>query len=118
MSYEDIQHSVERASSLLKAMSNQRRLLILCYLSEGEHSVGELCSLVGLSQSALSQHLAKLRHDGLVATRRNAQTVYYSVAGGEVESILRTLHQLFCEDPSASAESAPRSSGSDTRRQP
>ena len=98
MPYGDIQSSAKQASILLKAMSNERRLLILCYLSEGEHSVGELCALVGLSQSALSQHLAKLRHDGLVATRRSAQTVYYSVAAGEVECILQTLHELYCAD--------------------
>ena len=96
MPYGDIQHSVERASALLKAMSNKRRLLILCYLSESERSVGELCTMVELSQSALSQHLAKLRHDGLVKTRRSAQTVYYSITPGEVESILHTLHQLYC----------------------
>ena len=98
MPYGDIQNSAKQASILLKAMSNERRLLILCHLSEGEHSVGELCALVGLSQSALSQHLAKLRHDGLVATRRSKQTVYYSVAAGEVESILQTLHELYCAE--------------------
>ena len=98
MSYGDIKQSVERASALLKAMSNPRRLLILCYLSEGERSVGELCELIGLSQSALSQHLAKLRHDQLVATRRSAQTVYYSLETGEVESILHTLHELYCAE--------------------
>lgn len=103
MTYGDIQHSVKQASALLKAMSNERRLLILCHLSEGEHSVSELCALIGLSQSALSQHLAKLRHDGLVSTRRSAQTVYYSVAAGEVESILRTLHDLYCVEQSAPA---------------
>jgi len=98
MPYGDIQHSVERASALLKAMSNKRRLLILCHLSESERSVGELCAMVNLSQSALSQHLAKLRHDRLVNTRRDAQTVFYSIAPGEVESILHTLHQLYCSD--------------------
>ncbi len=103
MPYGDIQHSVERASALLKAMSNKRRLLILCYLSEGERSVGELCTLVDLSQSALSQHLAKLRHDGLVNTRRSAQSVYYSITPGEVESILHTLHQLYCPDSDIAA---------------
>jgi ArsR family transcriptional regulator, virulence genes transcriptional regulator len=101
MPYGDIQHSVERASALLKAMSNKRRLLILCYLSEGERSVGELCAMVKLSQSALSQHLARLRRDGLVETRRSAQSVYYSIAPGEVESILHTLHGLYCSKPAA-----------------
>ena len=77
--------------------------MVLSYLSEREHSVNELCELVGISQSALSQHLAKLRRDGLVATRRDAQTVYYSVTGGEVKRILDTLYELYC-----GAEMAPR----------
>ena len=96
MRYDEIQSSLQRASVLLKAMSNERRLQILCYLSEGEHSVNELCRLVGLSQSALSQHLAKMRRDGLVQPRREKQTVYYSVTGGEVRRILDTLHELYC----------------------
>ncbi len=98
MRYDDIQHSTKRASVLLKAMGNERRLVILCHLSDAEHSVGELCALVGLSQSALSQHLAKLRRDGLVRTRRSAQTVYYAVAGGEVRRILDTLQDLYCAE--------------------
>ncbi len=106
MPYGDIQHSVKRASALLKAMSNERRLLILCRLSEGEHSVGELCELIEISQSALSQHLAKLRHDGLVSTRRHRQTVYYSLSPGEVESILHTLHRLYCGGDAAPAQPA------------
>ncbi len=107
MPYGEIQHSLKRASALLKAMSNERRLLILCRLSEGEHSVGELCDLIDVSQSALSQHLAKLRHDGLVTTRRDRQTVYYSLTPGEVESILHTLHRLYCEGKSAGAPAQP-----------
>jgi DNA-binding transcriptional ArsR family regulator len=78
-------------------MANERRLLILCYLAERERSVGELESLITLSQSALSQHLARLRRDGLVATRREAQTIYYSLAGREAQSIMETLHHLYCE---------------------
>lgn len=76
-------------------MGNERRLVILCHLSEREHSVTELCRLVGLSQSALSQHLAKLRRDNLVKTRRSAQTVYYSVASPEVAPLLKSLSELF-----------------------
>lgn len=98
MRYDQVQRSTQRASVLLKAMSNERRLVILCHLSDGEHSVGELCRLVDLSQSAMSQHLAKLRRDGLVQTRRSEQTVYYSVTGGEVRQILDTLHALYCPD--------------------
>ncbi len=76
-------------------MGNERRLVILCHLSEREHSVTELCRLVGLSQSALSQHLAKLRRDNLVKTRRNAQTVLYSVSSPEVGKMLSALSDLF-----------------------
>ena len=84
-----------QASRLLKAMGNERRLAVLCHLSEREHSVNELCRLVGLSQSALSQHLAKLRRERLVTTRRSAQTVYYSVASPEVAPLLHSLSQIF-----------------------
>jgi len=109
MRYDEIQPSAKRASVLLKAMSNERRLLVLCHLSAGEHSVGELCGIIGLSQSALSQHLAKLRRDGLVRTRRDRQTVYYSVAGGEVRRILDTLHELYCKPEVGAATADHRS---------
>lgn len=95
MPYTSLLQTAGRASRLLKAMGNERRLIVLCHLSEREHSVSELCRLVGLSQSALSQHLAKLRRDRLVKTRRSAQTVYYSVASPEVAPLLRSLSQLF-----------------------
>ena len=95
MTYGPLLLTTGRASRLLKTMGNERRLLILCHLSKREHSVTELCRLVGLSQSALSQHLAKLRHDNLVTTRRSAQTVFYSVASPEVLPILKTLRDLF-----------------------
>lgn len=85
---------LDNASALLKAMGNRRRLHILSLLSEGERRVGELESLVGLSQSALSQHLARLRKDGLVVTRRQAQTIFYSLAGDDVREILRALDKL------------------------
>lgn len=96
MKIEDLQANARKASTLLKAMSNERRLLILCYLSTGEKSVGELEGLVGLSQSALSQHLARLRRDKLVRTRRSAQNIYYSLSGGEATAVMGTLHSLYC----------------------
>jgi len=96
MALQDIEQNVDRASALLQAMSNPKRLLVLCILAEGERSVGALARKVDLSQSALSQHLARLRDDGFVSTRREAQTVYYSVAGGEVEAVLVALHGLYC----------------------
>jgi len=96
MDIEQLQNNARNASALLKAMSNQHRLLILCQLQMGERSVGELERLVGLSQSALSQHLARLRRDKLVRTRRMAQTIFYSLNGTEATEIIRTLHDLYC----------------------
>jgi len=93
----DLEQNARKASALLKAMANERRLLILCFLAQGEKSVGELESLVSLSQSALSQHLARLRRDGLVSTRRAAQTIYYALSGREAGAIMETLHALYCE---------------------
>lgn len=93
---ERIQDNARRASTLLKAMSNQHRLMILCQLVPGEKCVGELERIVGLSQSALSQHLARLRRDNLVATRREAQTIHYSLAGEEASAVIETLYGLYC----------------------
>ena len=87
------------ATSLLKVLANQSRLLILCYLVEsGEMAVGELVDRVGVSQSALSQHLAKLREEGLVVTRKEAQTVFYRVCDPKAEQLLALLHDLFCPE--------------------
>jgi DNA-binding transcriptional ArsR family regulator len=85
------------AVSVMKSIAHEGRLLVLCYLSEaGEMSVGDLVERIGLSQSALSQHLAKLRAEGLVATRKEAQTVFYRVADHKVLTLLGTLHDLYC----------------------
>ena len=85
------------AVSVLKSIAHEGRLLVLCYLSEvGEMSVGDLAERVGLSQSALSQHLAKLRAEGLVATRKQAQTVYYRIDQPKVLTLLSVLHDLYC----------------------
>lgn len=92
----ELQANARRASALLKAMSNERRLLILCFLGLGERSVGELEQMVELSQSALSQHLARLRRDGLVKTRRSAQNIYYSLDGEEAKAVMATLHAIYC----------------------
>ena len=100
----DLRANARRASVLLKAMSNERRLMILCHLTEGERSVGELEKLVGLSQSALSQHLARLRHDGFVTTRRAAQTIYYSLAGDEPRAVMAVLYDLYCCGTTKSAK--------------
>lgn len=89
-----------RAAALLKVMANDSRLLILCHLSDsGELSVNNLGERVGLGQSAMSQHLARLRQEGLVATRKEAQTVFYRLCDPKAEQLLALLHDLFCRGP-------------------
>lgn len=85
------------ASRLLRALANENRLMILCLLADGERSVGQLNGEVDLSQSALSQHLAVLRNEGLVCTRRDAQTIYYSLAEGPAGRVIHLLHDLYCD---------------------
>jgi ArsR family transcriptional regulator, virulence genes transcriptional regulator len=85
---------IEEASSLLKAMANEKRLAILYALCKGEKNVGELEKLVNLSQSALSQHLARLRRDGIVETRRDAQVIYYSLKCDKTRDILFNLTKI------------------------
>lgn len=92
----------EAAADLLKAMANPQRLRVLCLLLEGERSVGQINEQIELSQSALSQHLAVLREQQLVNTRREAQTVFYSVAPGPVYDIIQTLHAIYCAEPKSS----------------
>jgi len=89
----------DEASGLLKAMASTPRLLVLCNLVEGERSVGELLEEIPLSASALSQHLAVLRQEGLVTTRRDAQTIYYALPPGPAIRIISVLHDTFCPAP-------------------
>ena len=85
------------AAQLLKLLGNEKRLLVLCFLAaRGETTVGELVDVVKLSQSALSQHLAKLRADGLVAFRRTSQTLHYSIADDKALRVLRVLKEIYC----------------------
>jgi DNA-binding transcriptional ArsR family regulator len=91
-----LRQSAGRAAALLRLLGNEHRLLILCQLGDGELSVGQLQSLVGLSQSALSQHLARMREQGLLATRREAQTIYYRVADPAALRVIVTLAEIFC----------------------
>ncbi|KFL35815.1 ArsR/SmtB family transcription factor [Arenimonas donghaensis] len=95
-SAELMESASEAAAELLKAMANPQRLRVLCLLVEREMSVGEINALVPISQSALSQHLAVLRENNLVATRREAQTVFYSVADGTVHDVIEVLHRNLC----------------------
>ena len=99
---EPVNRNVKQASSILKAMGNHHRLLVLCQLAVGEKSVGELEKIIGLSQSALSQHLARLRRQNLVKTRRQAQTIFYSLDGEEAARIIGALHDIFAETKDAS----------------
>lgn len=92
-----MQANAGEAVDVLRALSNRTRLLVLCHLGRGEKSVGELNDLAGLSQSALSQHLAKLRAEGLVATRRDAQTIFYRIADSRVIELVAALHDIFCK---------------------
>lgn len=98
MEYDCVEAHAEQAAKVLKALSNPRRLHVLCALCCGEKCVGALEEIVGISQSALSQHLAKLRDDSLVKTRREAQTIYYSVSSPAVYDLLQCLKAIFSTD--------------------
>lgn len=99
-SLSEMQAHAQDAASLLKALANENRLMILCTLmasgSEGEMSVSELNARVPLSQSALSQHLASLRDAGLVSTRKEAQTVYYRLQGSDATKVIAVLQSIYC----------------------
>lgn len=97
MDVEHLKTRVNDAAGLLKALSNERRLLIVCALHQGEKCVGDLEKIVGLSQSALSQHLARLRRDGIVKTRRDAQTIYYSLKDPGAQHIMQALCGIFAK---------------------
>ncbi|WP_414470931.1 ArsR/SmtB family transcription factor [Microvirga sp. M2] len=89
-------------ADILRALANERRLMILCKLVEwGEANVTSLTEAVGLSQSALSQHLAKMRDEGIVATRRESQTIWYRIADPRIEQLFATLYSLFCKQAKA-----------------
>ena len=93
-------HNADKAAFFLKAFSNEKRLQIACVLFDGEKAVGELEKIVGLSQSALSQHLARLRRDDVVKTRREAQTIYYSLSTSSVEKLLDALCKILRDEES------------------
>jgi hypothetical protein len=93
-----MQRNAAKAEAMLKLLANANRLMILCHLVKGEKSVGELVDLVGLSQSALSQHLSKMRSQQLIEANKKGQMVYYRMSTPEVEAILSTLYQIYCND--------------------
>ena len=92
----EIHENAGRASSFLKGLANENRLVILCFLAEGERNVGELENILGIRQPTLSQQLARLRSDGLVATRRDKKQIYYSLASDEAELVLGLIYKIFC----------------------
>ena len=96
MNLVELQSKASAAEAMLKAVANRNRLVILCELLKGERSVSALQSAIGLSQSALSQHLARLREDKLVATRRVSQTIYYSLSSKPIERLIGLLYELYC----------------------
>jgi ArsR family transcriptional regulator, virulence genes transcriptional regulator len=91
-----LEESAGRAAALLRLLGNEKRLMVLCQLADGELSVGALQARIGLSQSALSQHLAMLREQGVVATRRESQTIHYRIADPAALRVIQTLAELFC----------------------
>jgi DNA-binding transcriptional ArsR family regulator len=102
----DMITEIDRASAFLKALSGRSRLLLLCHLWDGEKSVGELARLTGSRDTAVSQQLALLRREGMVAARRAGQMIFYSLASPEAKRMLESLHGLFCAEPEAKAEAA------------
>lgn len=103
MKLEELQIRAGAAEKLLKAMASRPRLMILCELSKGERTVTELSDAVGVSMSAMSQHLARLRVDALVATRRELQAIYYSLDSDGALRLLDALYQVFCAPGAAGA---------------
>lgn len=102
------------AEAFLRSIANRHRLMVLCALIEGEISAGELSRQLGLTQSNLSRHLGMLREEGLVATRREATTIYYRIASDRVRVILETLHGMFCGGPAQAAGTTASASRSAT----
>jgi DNA-binding transcriptional ArsR family regulator len=97
MDFDAMQQNATEAVTLLKSLANESRLMIMCVLTEGELSVGQLNQRIKLSQSALSQHLAVLREQGLVSTRRESQTIYYRLSDSPAMNLIELLHKVYCE---------------------
>ncbi len=92
----EMSSSAQAAAAYLKTLAHEGRLMILCHLGSGERSVGELEQLLNIRQAAVSQMLARLREEGLVATRRDGKTVYYSLADDRTSQVINMLYKLFC----------------------
>ena len=96
---EQMASAASKASELMRTLGHKDRLMILCHLISGEKSVGELAGLLEIPQSPLSQHLARMRKESLVTTRREAQTIYYSIASSEAARMVELMHELYCSEP-------------------
>ncbi len=96
MNITDLANSADRASEFLKSMANPQRLRILCLIMEGERPVGEIAEAIGANQSSVSQNLALMRREGLVAPRRDGQTIYYRLAEKKLVKMLKLLSDMFC----------------------
>jgi ArsR family transcriptional regulator, virulence genes transcriptional regulator len=116
MSASEMGRTAGLAADFLKALANRHRLLVLCHLSEGEKSVGELEKLLGVRQPHLSQQLARLRKDGLVETRRNSRTIYYRLGSPEAERLIGVLHQMFCTPATPTRKGSARRTNGRARR--
>jgi len=108
--------AADEASSLLKALANRHRLLIVCQLTEQERSVGELASLLNIRDSTVSQHLALLRKDGLVTARRDGQTIWYSIGSPPARELVRTLYRAYCAPARACVPTVRRKTQRPARR--
>jgi DNA-binding transcriptional ArsR family regulator len=113
----DMLAAADEASTLLKALANRHRLIIVCQLTEKERSVGELAALLKIRDSTVSQHLALLRKDGLVTARRDGQTIWYSIGSAPARELVRTLYRVFCAPASACAPNARIKTPRPARRQ-
>ncbi len=93
---EQMTEAADKACALMKTLGHKGRLMVLCQLATGEKSVGALSKSLGIPQSPLSQHLSRMRKEQLVSTRRDAQTIYYSLAADEARTIIECLYDLYC----------------------
>ncbi len=112
---QDIHDNAKLASSFLKSLANENRLVILCALAEGEKNVGQLEEILGVRQPTLSQQLARLRTDKMVTTRRESKQIYYSICNDDAELVLGLIFELFCTG--GSEEMDPKSSKSASEKQ-
>jgi DNA-binding transcriptional ArsR family regulator len=108
MKVADMLAAADEASDMLKALANRHRLIIICQLIEQERSVGELAALLKIRDSTVSQHLAVLRRDGLVAARRDGQTIWYSIGSPQAGELVRTLYRVYCAPAAACAPKTKR----------